>query len=262
MKAFFRKSRLSTDRSSPLLQSPHIDAIVQNSTPAQAKVLPLTLIELFQSQSCNSCPPTNALLLSSLPPNTLLLTYHVTYWNHLSWTDTFSLRSSDARQREYVQRLGLRSAFTPQVVVNGRASGVGNRKEELERLIREGEGAGREESVDVSVEEGPDEGGWRISVSTPPTLRNALSSPQYRLDVSLIHYDPTQTQVHVLSGENAGRVLPHRNVVRSIKPVGEIELGHEMSWVVERARDGLKGVVVVQLGAGGPVVGAVLLDEK
>src|SRR2546423_5402422 len=109
---------------------------------------PLSVIELFQSQGCNSCPPTNANLLratsSSTPtlPDTIFLTYHVTYWDYLGWKDTFGNSAFDRRQRDYVRGLGLRNAFTPQVVVNGRASGVGNTKAGLEKVLKDG-GAGQ-----------------------------------------------------------------------------------------------------------------------
>src|SRR6266542_6558479 len=64
---------------------------------------PLTIIELFQSQGCSSCPPTETNLRTLLPqnPKLLLLTYDVTYWDHLGWTDTFGNKLWDHRQRAY-----------------------------------------------------------------------------------------------------------------------------------------------------------------
>ncbi|OQV08930.1 hypothetical protein CLAIMM_13137 isoform 2 [Cladophialophora immunda] len=99
------------------------------------------VVEAFQSQGCNSCPPTNTLLLSLLTladPNILVLDYHVTYWDHLGWTDPLGIPEADAHQREYAQASGTSRVYTPQVVVNGVSEGVGNSTRKLEKLIKEG----------------------------------------------------------------------------------------------------------------------------
>lgn len=77
---------------------------------------PVTVIELFQSQGCSSCPPANHHVLKLVDdPNVLVLTYDVTYWDYLGWKDTFGNREFDRRQRAYAQTLGLKNVFTPQV---------------------------------------------------------------------------------------------------------------------------------------------------
>ena len=48
-------------------------------------------------------------------PNLLVLSYGVTYWDHLGWKDTFGNPSFDQRQREYALTLNHRGLFTPQV---------------------------------------------------------------------------------------------------------------------------------------------------
>lgn len=41
----------------------------------------LNVIELFQSQGCSSCPPSNSNVIAvSEDPSSLILTYEVTYW--------------------------------------------------------------------------------------------------------------------------------------------------------------------------------------
>src|SRR5476651_467871 len=77
------------------------------------------LIELFTSQGCNSCPPADALLGElSQRPGVLALAFHVDYWNGLGWSDPFSSKLWTARQNDYAQRLGKRSIYTPQLVVD------------------------------------------------------------------------------------------------------------------------------------------------
>jgi hypothetical protein len=249
MRSLFRKSGAPPPPTTTLL-----------APPTHPSASPLTIIELFQSQGCNSCPPTNGNLLSLTDPNILLLTYHVTYWDYLGWTDVFAHSTSDARQRDYVRRLGLRSAFTPQVIVNGRVSGVGNTAQGLEKLLREGT-VGDSAPVEIRVALDGD-GKAHIGISGTGRDVGKPGDRAPKLDVYLVGYNSNLTNVHVKNGENAGRVLPHRNVVKALSLIGEADVGADSNLVVEtgRLQAGLGWVVIVQLGPGGPVLGAKSLD--
>jgi hypothetical protein len=82
------------------------------------------LIELYTSQSCSSCPPAET-WLSNLKNSDKLWTefipisFHVSYWNHLSWKDSFSKQEFSNRQREY-HRVIRGGVYTPQVVLDGK----------------------------------------------------------------------------------------------------------------------------------------------
>src|SRR5882757_4787911 len=90
--------------------------------PAQAAP---TVVELFQSQGCSSCPPAIANVNALADrPDILALSFSVTYWDYLGWKDTFAQQAFTARQRDYAR--GLHGeVYTPQVVINGRAGLVG-----------------------------------------------------------------------------------------------------------------------------------------
>ena len=76
----------------------------------------LNVLELFQSQGCSSCPPTNANVLKLVDdPRFLVLTYDVTYWDRLGWKDTFGNLEFDQRQWEYARALQRKNVYTPQV---------------------------------------------------------------------------------------------------------------------------------------------------
>jgi hypothetical protein len=222
-----------------------------------------TIIELFQSQGCSSCPPTNANLHTlldntrtqnpSLPSPYLLLTYHVTYWDHLGWGDTFGTQSFNDRQYDYVKRMGLRSAFTPQIVVQGRVSGVGMKMDDLQGTIREGESSsGPEVGVEVDAPTGEE---------TEAMVSVKWEGVQGDLDLWLVKYDPGTVEVRITVGENAGKTLPHRNVVRSVQRIGSFDdEERDASFLVDVAgKRELGYVVLVQQGYGGPIVGAVTL---
>ncbi len=86
----------------------------------------VTVLELYTSEGCNSCPPADR-WLSGLPARgisadrAVLLAFHVDYWNQLGWPDRFSKPAYSARQREVAQRASSGVVYTPQVVLDGRA---------------------------------------------------------------------------------------------------------------------------------------------
>ena len=83
-----------------------------------------TVIELFQSQGCSSCPPAEANVgAASDRADVLALSFEVDYWDRLGWKDTFSKAAWTARQYAYARAMGQDGVYTPQVVVNGRVAG-------------------------------------------------------------------------------------------------------------------------------------------
>ena len=84
-----------------------------------------SLIELFTSEGCSSCPPAEK-WISNLKSNPDLwkkivpVAFHVDYWDHLGWRDRFSKQEFTERQRRYAATWGGDSIYTPGYVLNGR----------------------------------------------------------------------------------------------------------------------------------------------
>ncbi len=78
-----------------------------------------TVVELYTSEGCSSCPPADR-WLSSLKgrADVLPLAFHVTYWDRLGWPDRFALPEATARQAT-LARLDASGSYTPQVRVAG-----------------------------------------------------------------------------------------------------------------------------------------------
>src|SRR5271165_539571 len=105
-------------------------------TTAQAAGGQPTVVELFTSQGCSSCPPANANLATlSQRPGVLALSFGVTYWDQLGWKDTFAKPEFTQRQIAYEAPLSHDGPFTPQIVVDGHADTIGNRIGAIETLI-------------------------------------------------------------------------------------------------------------------------------
>src|SRR6059058_108688 len=84
-----------------------------------------SLIELFTSEGCSSCPPAEKWLSalkssSDLWKKAVPVAFHVDYWDHLGWRDRFAKPEFTSRQRRYAAAWGGDSVYTPGFVVNGR----------------------------------------------------------------------------------------------------------------------------------------------
>ncbi len=197
------------------------------------------VVELFQSQGCSSCPPANANVLAIADrPDVLTLSWQVTYWDQLGWKDTFGSPAFTARQWDYAHAFHRSEVATPEVVVNGRADIVGSDRGELEGLLRRADRG---------------DGGPRIDISGDHVT---VAGGVARGTVLLVRYDPNVIQVPIQRGENGGRTLPHRNVVREVVDLGAWT-GERQTYALPPARRaGLKTAVLVEAGPGGAILAA------
>ena len=200
------------------------------------------VIELFQSQGCSSCPPANAALIQfAAREDVLALNFAVDYWDNLGWKDTFAKPEFTARQWAYARALRRADVYTPQIVVNGRADGIGADAAEMRELAeRTDRGAA---GPDVTIEPGA----VTIGVGR---------APRRGADVWLARYQPGVIDVAVQRGENAGRTLPHGNVVREMVLIGHWS-GEAERLALPPANDSrLADAVLVQTSDAGPILAA------
>lgn len=200
----------------------------------------LVVVELFQSQGCSSCPPANANVIAAAERGDVLaLSYHVTYWDHLGWKDTFAKPAFTERQRAYARTLGS-GVYTPQVVVNGRADLVGSDRGALDTAIRRN----LRPPFELKI------------VATPGAVTVGAAASRSPSDVWLVRYDPRITQVPIRRGENGGRTLPHRNVVQEIVRLGSWS-GAERRYDLPASKDpALRAAILVQRSDIGAIVAA------
>ena len=214
-------------------------AIMGYAISAEAGTRPV-VVELFTSQGCSSCPPANANLITlSKRPDVLALSFSVTYWDYLGWKDIFGRPKFTERQAVYEPALGEQGSFTPQMVIDGRASTVGFRLSDVEHLIAAAR-PNEEPAIELIGGEA------RIG---------AGKAPSDGADVWLVRYDPNLVQVPVERGENSGATLPHTHVVHALTRLGSWN-GAAALFAIPPAAAGLRTAILVQGRQGGPILSA------
>lgn len=202
------------------------------------------VVELYQSQGCSSCPPAIANINAIAGrPDVLALTFAVTYWDQLGWKDTFAKPAFTARQWDYARAGGRTQVATPQTIVNGRAVTNGGDRAGLIQTIRQADRASSGPAIAVANSQ--------VTIGAGSTAQPAT--------VWLVHYDSRTLDVPIRAGENDGRTLAHRNVVRSIDRLGSWT-GARATFALPTAGDpAYRAAVLVQQGTGGPIVAAARL---
>jgi hypothetical protein len=199
------------------------------SAPAQsaavAKPASVAVVELFTSEGCSSCPPADALLqqvnLKQTNAGQLIvgISEHVTYWNNLGWRDPYSLEVFTERQGFYASHLSAEGPYTPQMVLNGRTQFVGSNAGALQRALLDDS---QRHHLDLNI----------LSSSLTPNgvdVRFSLKGPKEKpLDIiAVLADDADHSNVH--RGENAGRILQHVSVARSLTRVATVKGGVDRS---------------------------------
>jgi hypothetical protein len=101
-------------------------------TALQSGPQKVSLLELYTSEGCSSCPPAES-WLSKLTTDGRLwkeivpVAFHVDYWDNLGWRDRFAKPEYTSRQQSYSAVWGMSSVYTPGFVLNGQEwKGWGN----------------------------------------------------------------------------------------------------------------------------------------
>jgi len=175
---------------------------------AQAADKPLTVVELYTSQGCSSCPPADAYLGKLAERDDILaLSLHVDYWDYIGWKDKFAFPANTVRQRAYARNLGMGYVYTPQMVVQGMAHTTGSNKDTVENLINDLRGAKR---LDVEVTHADE----ALNIKIPG---GTFDNEDARILVAAFD---SKHVTDVQRGENAGRDLAYFNVVRDMVDIG------------------------------------------
>jgi len=187
---------------------------VHSASVAAADPQAVTVVELFTSQGCSSCPPADVVLRKlserkEADKQLLCLSFHVDYWNRLGWTDPYSQAAFSQRQRSYARLKQNGRVYTPQMVLNGQYAFVGSNAELTDRYLSHLQKLPSSMQVTLAATTATD---GQIAVS----YRVTGETKNRWLQVALVNQ---QEQNAVPRGENQGRTLAHANVVRVFKTI-------------------------------------------
>jgi hypothetical protein len=189
----------------------------------------VTLVELYTSEGCNSCPPADR-WFSALPQQgvsaeqAVLLAFHVDYWNQLGWPDRFSRPAFSARQRDVAARASRGVVYTPQLVVDGKDLRQGYNVEYLRtRLATINRDTGRAR-IRASVERS----GSEARITGEVEVLGASRAPGAWTWIATFENGLSS---RVTAGENAGKQLSHDYVVREL--AGPFSVGSDLRLPLE-----------------------------
>ena len=162
-----------------------------------------SLLELYTSEGCSSCPPADR-WLSQLPPQSDLvpLAFHVDYWDRLGWKDPFAQAAFSQRQR--ARNSGLGWVYTPQVMLDG----ADHRNWHRSR-VPEVESEPTQASLAMRLTHSSD----HLVAQVNSRFASTADSKHAQLFLALYE---NRLSSKVATGENARRTLHHDYVVREL----------------------------------------------
>lgn len=212
---------------------------------AQERVV---LVELFTSQGCMACPPADEYVTElSARDGVLPLSLHVDYWDYLGWQDQFAKAAFTQRQKDYAYAHGVRSVYTPQIVIGGAEAAVGHDKAQIEAAIARQ----MRMPADITLTaEQTSQGMLVIGIANP--------ARSLRGEVHVIVFAPERTQ-HIPRGENEGRTLSYTNVVLDWQMVVPWD-GGALTYEMPHNAGENRTAVIVQEANVGTVLAAVVVE--
>ncbi len=215
-----------------------------------AQARPPVVVELFTAQGCSSCVNANALVAKLADrKGVIALTWNVDYWDYLGWKDTFAQSAFADRQHAYDKRFGLKDVYTPQVIVAGLGESSGEKAAAVDTLIAQAKAAPADPPQMKMRADG------RLGVGTG-------RKPKGGAEVWLVRYDPREQTVEIKEGDNRGKAMVHRDVVRQVARLGAWT-GKPAVYTLPTGPEGdLATLVLLQGAHGGRILGVMKAPSK
>ncbi|HEY8086181.1 MAG TPA: DUF1223 domain-containing protein [Methylophilaceae bacterium] len=183
-------------------------SVIAAECSVQSSTQRVALLELYTSEGCSSCPPTDK-WVSSLEKRgyssdkVIPIALHVDYWDYIGWKDRFADAAFTARQHAQAALDHSSFVYTPQVVLDGkdyRSYGSGSRFADDVNEINHS--AAR---ANIALTVSHDAAQYSLKV-------NAHGPAKSVLYLALVENGLSSD---VKAGENSGTKLYHDHVVRA-----------------------------------------------
>jgi hypothetical protein len=187
---------------------------------AQSGAKPPTVVELYTSEGCSSCPPADR-WLSTLngQPGLLPLAFHVNYWDRLGWQDRFATPANTARQHQVREVHNGQYVYTPQVVLNG---------QDYREWFRQTPGQLRA-SASAAFDPAPSLQLRRDGNKVTATVGTSTGTSSLAGYWAVLQ-DGLSSKV--TRGENSGETLTHDHVVSLYQPVAAWSPNQPQQWTL------------------------------
>ncbi|MEP0266273.1 DUF1223 domain-containing protein [Dokdonia sp.] len=188
-----------------------------------------TVIELFTSQGCSSCPPADALLeeiKNTYGADVITLSYHVDYWDYIGWKDPFATQAFTKKQYGYAEKFRSRGVYTPQAVINGRSHYTGSDKSSIYRVLKSKNEHVLPISITVSNIRKKDK-----EIAVDYTISDATQANELTFVIAI-----NEKTTQIKRGENRNKTLKNTHIVIAEQTIhryatsGQVTL-HIPSWV-------------------------------
>lgn len=159
-----------------------------------------TLVELYTSEGCSSCPPAEKYLNGlkdnkGLWENLFPIAFHVDYWDYIGWKDQYAQKEFGHRQSRYASLKHASTVYTPAFMINGKSWRRGGFSNSLPK------------SYSLA-------GNLAVSIKGSSLMAKYKPEKKYtfplKINVAILGMDLTS---HIERGENAGRTAKHNFVV-------------------------------------------------
>ena len=221
----------------------------------------VTVLELYTSEGCNSCPPADR-WVSSLPAKgftpdrVIALAFHVDYWDQLGWPDQLAKAQFSSRQRMQAERRRANMVYTPQLLLNGSdyRSYSDNRLDESVRALNR-----LPPAAELLLRQRPGNSGVEVE------LDMRLAQPVAG-GIAQTYFAITENRLQsaIKAGENKGKLLRHDFVVRELTGPLPMDQAGGLQWKVtitlprDWKRTDLSLVAFVQDASSGEILQALL----
>ncbi len=193
------------------------------SAKSGAQTVPL--LELYTSEGCSSCPPSDRWLsgisaAGMTSDKVVPLAFHVDYWDYIGWKDRFAKPMFTARQHDVATHNRSGFVYTPQLVFNGNDYRGGTSNSHLAGQIANINRLPARANLGLSL---ADSNEVKVSAYVP------LANDRDYADVFVAVYE-NKLKSTVNAGENSGRQLNHDYVVREWYGPFAMDSKSEVAW--------------------------------
>jgi len=202
----------------------------------------VSLIELYTSEGCSSCPPADRWLSGLADDENLWsrfvpLAFHVDYWDYIGWKDPYASKEYSQRQRRYAHQYNESTVYTPGIRKNGDDW-------RLWRFFGNPETKQKDDVGKVSITVDKD---GSFLANYEQSAEKQVNSDALQLNVAILGVGISN---EVTRGENRGKTLEHDFIVLGISRYASFEANQWKGELPEAIADAPKYAIAVWVTEG------------